>query len=52
MKRGLIAAGLLILLFALLLANLHALDTLIDALETLVCRSSAALRAGDVQVAA
>ena len=52
MKRGLIAAGLLILLFALLLANLHALDALIGAVEEGVCRSSAALRAGDAQLAA
>ena len=52
MKRGLIAAGLLILLFALLLANIHALDALIGAVEALVCRSSAALAAGDAQLAA
>lgn len=52
MKRGLIAAGLLILLFALLLANIRALDTLIGAVEAGVCRSSAALRAGDAQLAA
>ena len=52
MKRGLLAAGLLILLFALLLANIHALDTLIGAVEERVCRSSAALRAGDAQLAA
>ena len=52
MKRGLIAAGLLILLFALLLANIHALDRLIGAVEARLCRSSAALCAGDVQLAA
>ncbi len=52
MKRGLIAAGLLILLFALLLANIHALDALIGAIEQGLCRSSAALSAGDVQLAA
>ncbi|MBR0208367.1 MAG: DUF4363 family protein [Oscillospiraceae bacterium] len=52
MKRGLLAAGLLILLFALLLANIHALDALIGAVEKGVCRSSAALRAGDAQLAA
>ena len=52
MKRGLIAAGLLILLFALLLANIRALDALIGAVEEGVCRSSAALRAGDAQLAA
>ena len=52
MKRGLIAAGLIILLFALLLANLHALDALIGAVEALVCRSSAALAGGEAQLAA
>ena len=52
MKRGFIAAGLLILLFALLLANLHRLDALLGAVEAGVCRSSAALRAGDAQLAA
>ena len=52
MKRGLIAAGLLILLFALLLANMRALDALLDAVEGGLCRSSAALSAGDVQLAA
>ena len=52
MKRGLIAAGLLILLFALLLANIRALDALLGAVEEDVCRSSAALRAGDAQLAA
>ena len=52
MRRGFIAAGLLILLFALLLANIRRLDTLIGAVEAGVCRSSAALRAGDVQLAA
>ncbi len=52
MKRGLIAAGLLILLFALLLANIHALDALVGAVESGICRSSAALCAGDVQLAA
>ncbi len=52
MKRGLIAAGLLILLFALLLANIRRLDALLGAVEAGVCRSSAALRAGDVQLAA
>ncbi len=52
MRRGLIAVGLLILLFALLLANIHALDSLIGAVEAGVCRSSAALRAGDAQLAA
>ncbi len=52
MKRGLIAAGLLILLFALLLANIRTLDALIGAVEAGVCRSSAALRAGDAQLAA
>ena len=52
MKRGLIAAGILILLFALLLANLHALDALLGAVEAGVCRSSAALRVGNVQLAA
>ena len=52
MKRGLLAAGLLILLLALLLANIHALDALISAVEAGVCRSSAALRAGDTQLAA
>ena len=52
MKRGLIAAGILILLFALLLANLHALDALLGAVEAGVCRSSAALSAGNVQLAA
>ena len=52
MKRGLIAAGLMILLLGLLLANLHALDALIGAVEAGVCRSSAALGAGDAQLAA
>lgn len=52
MRRGLIAVGLLILLFAVLLANIHALDSLIGAVEAGVCRSSAALRAGDAQLAA
>ena len=52
MRRGFIAAGLLILLFALLLANIRRLDTLIGAVEAGVCRSSAALRAGDAQLAA
>ena len=52
MKRGLIAAGLIILLFALLLANLHALDALIGEVEALVCRSSAALAGGEAQLAA
>ena len=52
MKSGLLAAGLLILLLALLLANIHALDALISAVEAGVCRSSAALRAGDTQLAA
>ena len=52
MKRGLFAVGLLILLFALLLANLHALNTLLDAVEEGVCRSSAALSAGNAQLAA
>lgn len=51
MKRGLIAAGLLILLVALLLANLHALDELLDALEGHICRSSAALTGGEKQLA-
>ena len=41
MRRGFIAAGLLILLFALLLANIRRLDTLIGAVEAGVCRSSA-----------
>ena len=52
MRRGFIAAGLLILLFALLLANIRRLDALLGAVEAGVCRSSAALRAGDVQLAA
>lgn len=52
MRRGLIAVGLLILLFAVLLANIHALDSLLGAVEAGVCRSSAALRAGDAQLAA
>ena len=52
MKRGFVAAGLLILLFALLLANIRRLDALIGAVEAGVCRSSAALRAGDAQLAA
>jgi hypothetical protein len=52
MKRGLIAAGLLILLLALLLTNIHALDRLIASVEERVCRSSAALRAGEAQLAA
>lgn len=51
MKRGLLAAGLLILLFALLLANLHALDELLGAVEGHICRSSAALSGGDMQLA-
>lgn len=51
MKRGLIAAGLLVLLIALLLANLHALDALLGAVEAHVCRSSAAVRAGNRQLA-
>ena len=52
MRRGLIAVGLLILLFAVLLANIHALDSLLGAVEAGVCRSSAALRTGDAQLAA
>ncbi|MBR2582636.1 MAG: DUF4363 family protein [Oscillospiraceae bacterium] len=52
MRRGLIAVGLLILLFAVLLANIHALDSLLGAVEAGICRSSAALRAGDAQLAA
>ena len=52
MKRGLIAAGLLILLLALLLANIHALDELLAGVEAQLCRSSAALAAGDTQLAA
>ena len=52
MKRGLIAAGLLILLFALLLANIHALDELLGGVETRLCRSSAAFSAGNAQLAA
>ena len=52
MKRGLIAAGLLILLLALLLANIHALDKLLADAEAQLCRSSAAFAAGDMQLAA
>ena len=52
MRRGLIAAALLILLFALLLANIHALDELLGAVEERLVRSSAALAAGDAQLAA
>ena len=52
MKRALIAAGLLILLFALLLANLHALDALIGTVGEGVCRSSAAKSAGEAKLAA
>ena len=51
MKRGLIAAGLLVLLCALLLANIRALDSLIDTLEERLCRSSSAWQAGDRQLA-
>ena len=52
MKRGLLSAGLLILLLALLLANIHALDELLAGMEAHICRSSAALSAGNVQLAA
>ena len=52
MKRGLIAAGLLILLLALLLANIHTLDELLAGAEAHLCRSSAALAAGNTQLAA
>ncbi|MBR0040408.1 MAG: DUF4363 family protein [Oscillospiraceae bacterium] len=52
MKRGLIAAGLLILLLGLLLTNLQLLDELIADVEAHICRSSAALSAGDMQLAA
>ena len=51
MKRGLIAAGLLVLLCALLLANIRALDSLIETLEEHLCRSSSAWQAGDRQLA-
>ena len=52
MRRGLIAAALLILLFALLLGNIRMLDTLLGEVEARLCRSSAALAAGDAQLAA
>ena len=52
MRRGLIAAALLILLFALLLGNIRMLDTLLGEMEARLCRSSAALAAGDAQLAA
>ncbi len=51
MKRGLIAAGLLVLLCAMLLANIRALDSLIGTLEDHLCRSSSAWQAGDRQLA-
>lgn len=40
MKREVIALGLLILIAALLLANIHALDALVDAIESHICLSS------------
>ena len=47
MKRELAALTLLILLLALLLGNIRALDTLIGEVEAHVCRSSAAAARGD-----
>ena len=52
MKRGLLAAALLILLLALLLANIHAIDELLSGVEVRLCRSSAAYSAGNAQLAA
>ena len=52
MKRGLLAAALLILMLALLLANIRALDTLLERVAGRVCRSSAALAVGNAQLAA
>ena len=51
MKRELLAAALLILLLALLLGNIQAIDELIGAVEEHICRSSAALARGDRQLA-
>ena len=52
MKREIAAYALLILLTALLLYNIRTLDALIDAVETQICRSSAALQSGNSQLAA
>ena len=51
MRRELLAAALLILLLALLLSNIHAIDTLIAEIEKQVYLSSAALARGDRQLA-
>ena len=51
MKREIIALGLLILIAALLLAHIHALDALVDAIESHICLSSEAWNRSDRELA-